>query len=167
MNVLIFNHFWTKSIKNRVTCIDFKIRIRVGHGPVTCTRNLTFSPSAVHYACTISSVTLALIGIIQTVESWHEFHRSVWFHALGMAPAYFACVGCMRPVPSTPETARWTNGCSFLNAFRLSAKPSPKLYVGRHGHVFQSTHWQWCENLPVHKSKLSEETKLHSRCVSK
>ena len=33
-----------KSIKTRVTCIDFQIRIRGGHGPVTCTRNLTFSP---------------------------------------------------------------------------------------------------------------------------
>ena len=45
MKLMLFNPFRTKKYKNRVTCIDFQIRIRVGHGPVTCTRNLTFSPT--------------------------------------------------------------------------------------------------------------------------
>ena len=44
MNILIFNPFLTKKYEKRVACIDFQIRIRVRHGPVTCTRNLTFSP---------------------------------------------------------------------------------------------------------------------------
>ena len=45
MSTLIFNPFLTKKYKKRVACIDFQIRIRFGHGPVTCTRNLTFSPT--------------------------------------------------------------------------------------------------------------------------
>ena len=38
------NYIFGMNILIRVTCIDFQIRIRVGHGPVTCTRNLTFNP---------------------------------------------------------------------------------------------------------------------------
>ena len=47
-------------MKSRVTCIDFQIRIRSGHGPVTCTRNLTFSPS--HDGLTFDDVAVRAAG---------------------------------------------------------------------------------------------------------
>ena len=87
MNILIFNPFGTKSIKIRVTCIDFQIRIQAGHGPVTCTRNLTFSPInidgliAIEYCIQLSMPWSSRFHCL--LELMHHFKRD-----------YVTCIDC-------------------------------------------------------------------------